>query len=169
MVEGRLISDELAQALNEQIGHEFAASLQYVSISSYFAGANLFVLAKLFQEQSDEERGHALKLTDYLVRAGVGVQIPAIAETRSNFASAEEAVSLALEWELEVSTQFNRLMDMSVRLNDYLAQEFLGWFVTEQLEEVWKMRRILDVIRRAGSNLLMIEAYLAHNDSGLSS
>lgn len=164
----RLIGDELAAALNEQVGHEFEASLQYVSLATYFAGANLYLLAKLFQDQSDEERRHALKLTDYLVKAGAPVQIPALAQPRSGFASPEEAVGLALDWEVEVTDHYNRLMEKAIGLNDYLAQGFLGWFVTEQLEEVSKMRRLLDIVRRAGTNILMVEAYLAHDGGGLS-
>jgi ferritin len=168
-VNDRLISDELAALLNEQIGHEFEASLQYVSIASHFGTMNLFLLAKLFQAQSEEERQHALKLVDYMVKSGARVEVPAIPPTRSGFQSALEAVELALQWEVEVAKQYDRLMETATRLNDFLAQEFLGWFVTEQLEEVFKMRRLADVIRRAGNNLLMVEAYIAHNDSGLTS
>ena len=57
-----LISAEMEQALNEQIGHEFSASLQYTNMATYFDAANLRMLAKFFHKQSDEERAHALKL-----------------------------------------------------------------------------------------------------------
>lgn len=167
-MEGQLISSEMADALNAQIGHELEASLQYTSIASYFALENLFLLAKLFRDQATEERDHALKLADYLVKAGASVRIPAIAATRADFESCEAAVALALEWEMDVANQYDSLMELGARLRDYLAQEFLGWFVTEQLEEVSKMRRILDVVRRSGTNLLMVEAYLGHDESGIS-
>jgi ferritin len=56
-------------------------------------------------------------------------------------------------------------MDLAVSQNDYLAQNFLQWFVDEQLEEVMKMDQLLSVVRRAGErNLLMVEAYLIHID-----
>jgi bacterioferritin B len=158
----KMIGDDLARALNEQVGHEFAASMQYVSIGAYFDGADLFKLAKLFYDQANEEREHGMKLVDYLVKAGVPVQVPAIPEPKNDFTSAEQAVSLALEWEMDVARQYNGLMDLATSSNDYLSQDFLAWFVTEQLEEVSKMRRLLQVIRRAGANLIMIEAYLSH-------
>jgi bacterioferritin B len=157
-----MIGDELTNALNEQIGNEFAASMQYLSIAAYFDRDNLVKLAKIFYEQAGEERDHGMKLMDYLIRAGASVRIPSVAAPKHDFVSAEEAVGLSLQWEVEVAGQYNRLMDLAASKNDYLAQDFLNWFVTEQLEEVSKMRRIYEVVKRAGSNLLMVEAYLSH-------
>ena len=51
-----LISADLAKAFNEQIGHEFGASMQYVSIAAHFSQRQLTLLAKLFFEQADEEK-----------------------------------------------------------------------------------------------------------------
>jgi ferritin len=159
-----MISAEMVAALNEQIGREFAASLQYTNVATYFEGENLQLLAKLFHKQSDEERAHALKLTNYVVQAGGEVRIPAVAAPQSQFASAEEAVKLALDWELQVTDQINALMDLAKAQNDHLSQAFLAWFVTEQLEEVSSMTRLLDLVRRAGGNVLLAEAYLVHGD-----
>lgn len=79
------------------------------------------------------------------------------------FASAEEALQAALNWEVEVTRQIKRLMDLAASESDYLAQNFLQWFVDEQLEEVTKMTRLLGVVRMAGErNLLSVEAYLVH-------
>ena len=61
-----LISKELAKAFNEQIGHEFGASMQYVSIAAHFSARHLKLLAKLFFEQAEEERQHAMKFVNYL-------------------------------------------------------------------------------------------------------
>ena len=159
-----MISAEMEQALNEQIGHEFGASLQYTNMATYFDGANLRLLAKFFHKQSDEERAHALKLVNYLVEAGCQVRIPAMAQPEHEFESAEAAVKLALDWELRVTEQFNSLMDLALAKKDYLSQAFLTWFVTEQLEEVSSMSRLLDLVRRAGANVLLAEAYLVHAD-----
>ena len=158
-----LISNELATAVNAQIGHEFAASMQYLSIANYFASEKLSLLARLFFDQAEEEKEHALKFVHYIVDTGGRLQIPAIPAPKPSFASAEEAVEAALSWEKEVTGQINRLMDLAAAENDYLAQNFLTWFVDEQLEEVMKMEQLLSVVRRAGErNLLMVEAYLVH-------
>lgn len=158
-----LISRELAKAFNEQIGHEFGASMQYVSIAAHFNQRQLKLLAKLFFAQADEERQHAMKFVQYLLDTKGELKIPAIPAPSPSFASAEDAVQAALNWEKEVTGQITALMDLAVKQNDYIAQSFLQWFIDEQLEEVVKMDRLLSVIRQSGEkNLLMVEAYLVH-------
>lgn len=158
-----LISRELASAFNDQVGHEFGASMQYVSIAAHFEQRQLKLLAKLFFEQSDEEKTHAMKFVQYLLDTKGELKIPAIPAPKPTFASAEEAVQAALNWENDVTAQITRLMDMAIKQNDYLAQSFLQWFVDEQLEEVVKMDRLLSIIKQSGErNLLMVEAYLVH-------
>jgi ferritin len=158
-----LISAELAKAFNEQIGHEFGASMQYVAIAAHFTERHLTLLAKLFMAQSDEERQHAQKFIQYLLDTKGGLNIPSIPAPKPSFASAEDAVKAALNWEKNVTQQITKLMDLAVKQNDYLAQSFLQWFIDEQLEEVVKMDRLLSVIKQSGErNLLMVEAYLVH-------
>ena len=158
-----LISHELASAFNQQIGHEFGASLQYLSIAGHFQRQQLTLLAKLFFEQAEEEKQHALKFVRYVLDTQGKLEIPAIPAPASTFASAEAAAQAALTWEQEVTGQIKRLMDLAVSQNDYLAQNFLQSFIDEQLEEVMKMDRLLSVIRRSGEkNLIMVEAYLVH-------
>jgi ferritin len=160
-----LINSELAKAINEQIGREFGASLQYLSIAGHFQTQKLTLLAKLFFEQAEEEKVHALKFVHYILDTQGQLNIPAIAEPKAKFANAEEAVKAALTWEQEVTEQIKTLMDLAVSQNDYLAQNFLQWFIDEQLEEVNKMDQLSSVIHRAGEkNLLMVEAYLVHID-----
>jgi len=158
-----LISPELAQAINTQIGNEFSASLQYYAIAAHFQKANLMLLSKLFFKQAQEEKEHAEKLLRYVLDTQGDLRIPAVREPVHTFATAEAAVQAALNWEVEVTGQINALMTLAASKNDYLAQNFLQWFVDEQLEEVNKMDRLLNVIRMAGDrNLIMVEAYLVH-------
>jgi ferritin len=158
-----LISRDLATAFNQQIGNEFGASMQYVSIAAHFQQRQLTLLAKLFMDQAEEERMHAMKFVQYVLDTKGELNIPAIAAPKPTFTSAEEAVAAALGWEQDVTKQIGRLMDIAVKESDYLAQSFLQWFIDEQLEEVVKMDRLLGVVRQSGEkNLLMVEAYLVH-------
>ena len=158
-----LISPKLAKAFNAQIGHEFGASLQYISIAAHFYQRHLTLLAKVFEAQADEEKQHAMKFVKYLQDTKGGLQIPAVPAPKPAFASAEEAVQTALNWENEVTRQITALMEIAVKEDDSLAQSFLQWFIDEQLEEVVKMDRMLSVIKQSGEkNLLMVEAYLVH-------
>lgn len=158
-----LISVKLNEAMNAQVGNEFGANMQYLSIAGHFEQQQLKMLAGLFFEQADEEKEHAMKFVRYILETGGELRIPAIAEAKHTFASAEEAVEAALNWEKEVTRQINGLMEIAVEDKDYLAQNMLNWFVDEQLEEITKMEQLLSVVRRAGErNLLMVEAYLVH-------
>jgi ferritin len=158
-----MISAQLAKAFNEQIGHEFGASMQYVSIAAHFQRSNLTLLSKLFFEQAEEERQHAMKFVKYVLDTGGELRIPQVPAPAPTFASAEAAVQAALNWEREVTQQITNLMALAAKQNDYLAQSFLQWFVDEQLEEIVKMERLHGVVKQAGEkNLLMVEAYLVH-------
>lgn len=158
-----MISKELAKAFNEQIGHEFGASMQYVSIAAHFNQRQLTLLAKLFFAQADEERQHAMKFVQYLLDTKGDLKLPAVPAPKATFGSAEEAVQAALAWEQDVTKQITALMDLAQKQNDYLAQSFLQWFIDEQLEEVVTMDRLLSIIKQSGErNLLMVEAYLVH-------
>ena len=156
-----LISKELNAVINEQVGHEFGASLQYVAIATYFDGEGLPTLARHFYRQANEERDHAMRFVKFLVDADAAVSIPAIPAPRSQVRSAEEAVQLSLDWENEVTRQINAIMDLAIKQNNHIARHFLQWFVSEQLEEVSSMDTLLRMVRRAGEQgLLFVENYL---------
>ena len=161
-----LISKEMNDQMNAQIGNEFGASLQYVNIAAYFDNVGLPVLGQHFFKQADEERMHAMKFVQYLLDADGAVVVPAIPAPRAGFASAEEAVSLALNWELEVTKQINALLDRAAKERDYVAHDFLEWFAREQLEEFSSMDTLLKMVRRAGeSGLMLVENALASGRS----
>lgn len=103
-----------------------------------------------------------MKFVRYLLDAGGSVEIPAIPAPRHKFGSAEEAVSLALEWENTVTKQIVALLDLATSEKDYLSHDFLEWFVREQLEEVSSMDMLLKMVRRSGeSGLMHVENALA--------
>ena len=158
-----LISKELNAAFNEEIGLELFASNQYLNIASYFDGVGLKKLAGMFFKQAEEERAHAIKFVRYIDEVGGGVEIPAVPAPKPAFASVEEAVALALHWELEVTARVNAMMTLAVDQKDHAAQDFLRWFVTEQIEEMSTMDTLLKVVKAAGErSLIMVEAYLVH-------
>ena len=157
-----LISESMNDALNQQIGNEFSASLQYVSIASHFASETLPELAAHFYRQAEEERDHAMRFVKYVVDAGGRVEIPAVPTPQSEFKTVEEAIQLSLDREKTVTEQINELVQLALKESDYITNNFLAWFLTEQLEEVSSMESLLKLVQRAGeSNLLFIEDYLA--------
>ncbi|MCJ7512008.1 MAG: ferritin [Anaerolineales bacterium] len=157
-----MISEKLSAAMSAQVGREFAASNQYVAIATYFERESLEKLAEFFYRQAEEENEHAMKFVHYVTEAGGMAMIPTIEAPRHDIGSAENAAKLSLDWENEVTRQITALMDQAVKETDYLAQDFLRWFINEQLEEVTTMETLLKVIQRAGPNgLLLVESYVA--------
>ncbi|HBL27687.1 MAG TPA: hypothetical protein DD490_12690 [Acidobacteria bacterium] len=166
-----LASDKLIEAFNQQIGNEMGASMQYIAIASYFDSETLPQLAAFFYRQSEEERTHAMRFVKFINDVGGRVKIPALPAPQSDFASAEEAVGKALEWEEEVTRQIYDLVEIARGDRSYVGVRFLDWFVEEQLEEVSSMSDLLAVIRRAGQDrLLYVEEYLSRQGkAGLAS
>jgi ferritin len=158
------ISKAMADLMNAQVGNELGASNQYVQIASYFDGESLSKLAKFFYKQAEEEREHAMKFVHYLMDVSTALSVPAIPAAKTDVGTAEKAFEMSLGWEREVTGQINAMMDLAVQEKDYASQAFLQWFVTEQVEEVSSMERMLQIVRKTGEkNLLMVEAYLTHS------
>lgn len=156
------INQKIIDGLNEQIGNEFAAMLQYTAIAAFFAAEALPELCMHFKSQSEEEKMHAHKFIQYVIDIGAGVNIPAILAPQCQFGTAEAAVKLSLEQEESVTSRINALVRLAKGESDYISENFLQWFVHEQLEEVSSMHNLLSIVQRSGEdNLLRVEEYLA--------
>jgi bacterioferritin B len=123
-------------ALNEQIGSEFAASQQYIAIAVYYDVQTLPVLAAHFYRQALEERNHAMMIVQYLIDADARVTIPAVAAPQTAFDDERAPVALALEQEKHVTAQIAALVKIAHDESDYVGAQFLGWFLEEQREHV---------------------------------
>lgn len=156
-----LTNQKVIDAINEQIGYEFSASMQYYAIGAHFAVEALPQLSQHFFKQAEEEKDHALRFIKYVVDAGGCVVIPAISAPQARFANAEAAIKLSYDQELQVTHQINALVELTRAEKDYITSNFLQWFLSEQLEEVSSMDNLLKIVQRAGSNLLQADEYLA--------
>ncbi len=154
-----LLKQTVVDAINKQVVEEFTASLQYTAIALYFDQETLPELTNFFHIQASEENEHAMKLLQYINDAGGQPVVPATKAVKNEFASAEEAVALALSQEMTVTDQINNLVDIAITEKDHLTRQFLQWFVTEQLEEVSSMSDLLNVVKRSKDNLMWVEDY----------
>ncbi len=154
-------------ALNNHIGREFAAQQQYIAIAVYFDDQTLPQLAAHFYRQAVEERNHAMMMVQYLLDRNQSVTIPGVDAPKTEFGDAVEPVALALEQERTVTRQISALMGLARGESDYVAEEFLQWFLKEQLEEESSMSDLLDTVKRASeTNILLAEAFLARERVG---
>jgi bacterioferritin B len=155
-----------ADALNEQISNEFAASQQYVGAAVYYDAETLPRLAAFFYRQAVEERNHAMIMVQYLLDTGDEVRIPDIKSQQTTYDDVVGPVKMALEQEKRVTEEIDELFKLARENNDFQAEQFLTWFVKEQLEEVSSMTDLLNVVERSKENPLLAEDFLAREQIG---
>ncbi|MBM9462928.1 ferritin [Aeromicrobium sp. YIM 150415] len=154
------------EKLQEQIGHEFAAHQQYVAIATYYDALTMPQMAALFYAQALEERDHAMMMVQYLLDADEQVVIPALDAPRMDFADVVSPVELALAQEKRVTEQINELTRVAREASDFASDQFMQWFIKEQVEEVATMSDLLAVVTRSKDDLERIEDWVAREDSG---
>lgn len=147
--------------LQEQIYHEFTAAQQYVAVAVYFDGGDYPQLAKFFYAQAVEERSHAMMMVQYLLDRAIDVEIPGVDQVRNHFDTPRDALALMLDQEHTVTDQIGRLTSVARDEGDYLGEQFMQWFLREQVEEVAMMTRLLRVADRAGHNMFDLENFIA--------
>ncbi|HEX8123235.1 MAG TPA: ferritin [Solirubrobacteraceae bacterium] len=159
-------SEAFVARLTEQVGNELAASQQYVQIALHYDAETLPRLAAFFYAQALEERNHAMMMVQYLLDAGVTPALPATPAPVADFADVVAPVQLALDQEKRVTEQINALAGQARQDGDYSSEQFLQWFLKEQVEEVASMNDLLTVVSRARENPLLAEEYLAREGTG---
>ena len=155
-----MAAPRFVERLNEQIAYEFAASQQYIANAVFFDSQTLPRIAAFFYAQSVEERNHAMMMVRYLLDSDARVAIPGIAAPETEFADIVAPVALALEQERRVSDQVAALVGVAREESDYLSEQFVQWFLKEQVEEVSTMSSLLAVVERSGDSPMFIEDYL---------
>jgi bacterioferritin B len=159
-------ADAFVAKLNEQIGNEFAAHQQYVACAVYYDGDALPQLAGFFYRQAMEERDHAMMMVQYLLDTDAPVRIPGVAAPQSGFDDVIAPIALALEQEKRVSAQINALAAVAREEGDYSSEQFMQWFIKEQVEEVATMSDLLRVAERSRDDVHDIEDYIAREQTG---
>lgn len=130
-------------ALNKQINMELSSSYAYLAMSAYCELNNFLGSAKWMQLQSDEERGHAMKLYNFLIARGCRVSMDALAAPQNDFESIPHVFACALKQEHAVSESINDLYELAHNEKAFAALVELQWFITEQVEEEKSVREIV--------------------------
>ncbi|HST41809.1 MAG TPA: ferritin [Conexibacter sp.] len=149
------------ERLNEQIAYEFAASQQYIAVAVHYDALTLPRLAEFFYAQALEERNHAMMMVQYLLDADAEVTIPGVRAPETAFADVVAPVALSLEQEKRVSDQIGALVGLAREEGDFQSEQFMQWFLKEQIEEVASMSDLLTIAERLSDRPMDIEDWLA--------
>lgn len=155
-----MTAPRFAEQLNEQIGNEFAAHHQYIACAVHYDALTMPQMAAFFYAQALEERQHAMMMVQFLLDTDCEVKIPGIEAPVSSFDSVVAPIELALAQEKRVSEQIFTLTRTAREENDFAAEQFMQWFIKEQVEEVATMNDLLAVVTRAEHDIEAIEEYV---------
>ena len=158
-------AERFVEQLNIQIGHEFAAHQQYVACAVYYDALTMPQMASFFYAQALEERDHAMMMVNYLIDSDAPVVIPGVSAPQVDFEDLVAPVALALEQERRVSAQINELTQIAREEADFASDQFMQWFIKEQVEEIATMSDLVTVVRRS-SDIEAIEDYVQREQSG---
>ena len=107
-----------------------------------------------------------MMMVQYLLDADARVHIPGVAEPQNEFADVVAPVALALDQERRVTDQIGALAGIARAENDYASEQFMQWFIKEQIEEVSSMSDLLTIVERCKDDAMEIEEYLARERGG---
>ncbi|MHA2060791.1 MAG: ferritin [Candidatus Sifarchaeia archaeon] len=158
------IKDNIRDALNEQVKWELYSGYMYLSMATWFYDQNLPGFAKFFRAHAKEEQEHAIKIFDYIIERGGRVTLQTIDQPPSEWNSPLGVLEEVYKHEVKVTGMINELMSLAKSENDYATEEFLWWFVDEQVEEEDSADEVYQQLKRAGESgqtLIMMDRALA--------
>ena len=159
------VQDNILQLLNKQIKLEVQSSSTYLAMAAWCDQNGFDQSAKFFYDQSGEEREHMLKLFHYVSDMGGLAAVPAIAKPQSDYSSLRELFETTLEGEINVTESINQIVAACRKAGDFATENFMQWFVREQVEEEYVIRRALEYFEMLGedaASLLMIDERISH-------
>lgn len=147
-----MFTKTVEKALNEQIEAEMASSQYYLAMASWAETKGFNGVSDFLYSQSDEERRHMLKLVKYINERGGQALVPAMRAQPKSFKSLTYVFEQLLAHEIEISRLINELVAICLDERDFTTQNFLQWYVSEQIEEEALARTIMDKLRLIGND-----------------
>ncbi|WP_461534004.1 ferritin [Sinomicrobium sp.] len=146
------INVEVMDLLNKQVAIEAHSSAIYLAMASWCDRNALNCSAQFFYEQAEEEREHMMKIFRFINDNGGMAYSPEIPSISHDFDSLEAIFEASLDQEIEVTKSIHNIVAKCRKVNDFGTENFLQWFVKEQMEEEQTMRNILDLFELMGSD-----------------
>lgn len=146
------ISKTMSEALNRQFNEELSSAYLYESMAADFYAKNLSGFAVWMTTQASEERLHARKIHQFLDGNGERVFYGAISEPQAEWKTPVDAIKAALGHEKFISKCIHDLVRLARKEDDIATESFLGWFVTEQIEEETTAQALIDKLEMVGDN-----------------
>ncbi|MDO8550608.1 MAG: ferritin [Ignavibacteria bacterium] len=147
-----MIKDKILKALNKQLNEELYSSYAYLAMSAHFSSLSLDGFAHWFRLQSQEEYGHAMKILDYINTRNGKVSLMKVDPPKTAWKKPQEVFQEAYDKEVSVSKSINDIVGLSLSEKDYATNNFMQWFVSEQIEEESTASKLLNRFNLIGDN-----------------
>ena len=164
-----MIKEKILKALNRQINEELYSSYAYLAMSAHFKSASLDGFAHWYRLQSQEEYGHAMKILDYINDRDGKVTLMKIDPPKAAWKAPIEVFKESYEQEVAVSKSINGIVELALAEKDFATNNFMQWFISEQVEEESTASKLLDRMKLIGDNkngLIMLDRELGMRASG---
>ncbi|MDW8055922.1 MAG: ferritin [Elusimicrobiota bacterium] len=143
------LSENIQKELNAQLNRELFSAYLYLSMAAYFEKENLKGFAHWFKLQAKEEVSHAMKFFEYIIERNAEVELTQIDKPKKDWAQPLEALKDTYEHEQKVTDYIHKILDLAIKEKDYATQNFLQWFVAEQVEEEAQALEILQKLEKS--------------------
>lgn len=160
---GMPLTGRVRELVNMQYNKEAFSAEIYYALSAYFADIKLEGFASYFRKAAEEERKHAMRFFDYLVKCNERLVPAAMTAPKIDFGSPQEACTFFLTHEHDVTRLINDIADAAMSSKDFYTFEFIGWFLAEQLEEVRKaedLSKKMALVADDRAGLLLLDSQL---------
>ncbi|MBI4044370.1 MAG: ferritin [Candidatus Diapherotrites archaeon] len=158
-----MVDQKIADALNEQIGHEFYSQHLYLAMAAYFDLMELKGFGHWMRIQAAEEAGHAMKVFEFLLDLDAEVRLNGVKPVPAKWKDTVHVFEDALAHEQKVTEFINGIYELALK-ESHAAAVFLQWFVTEQVEEEATARELLHkamIAQESKAGLLFLDSELA--------
>lgn len=130
-----MLSETMNKALNDQINAELYSAYLYYAMAAHFDDTGLPGAAHWMKNQAVEEMTHAHKMFNYVADRGGRVLLDTIEKPQAEWASPLVAFEAVYTHEVKVTGLINNLVKLAREESDFNTDNFLQWFVAEQVEE----------------------------------
>lgn len=151
-----MLPKKVEEILNRQIEREDYSSQLYLSMASWAENKGYEGVSNWLYAQAEEERIHMLKLVRYVNERDGVAAIPGIETPPADFGDVKVMFDKVLEHEKYISASINEIVGVCMKENDYTTQNWVQWFVNEQIEEESSVNAIIDKLNLLGENSLYL-------------
>lgn len=147
-----MLTAKISELLNNQIKLECFSSQLYLSMAVWSENKGMPGVAEFMYNHAEEERSHMLKIIRFVNERGGEAIISGISKPESEFESLKNMFETVYDHEVMISKKINEIIDLAIQEKDHASNNFLQWYVSEQIEEETLAKLILDKVYMIGED-----------------